>query len=173
MVIDPVSDGGAPEGSTITDVEPNKDGRTQIVDDGLKFTPKPGFIGTTDITFTVTTPSGDEQLTEVSVAVGEEQTVITRGWKPAKRLRPGLNHWGPGTFITNAGQVADVDVQCLRVLRNVSGKPDPKCSVIVGKNGTYISVKVYEPTAVIVTMTAPKKGRYLPLDDEFVYRVNK
>ena len=168
-----MTDGGAPDGSIVTSVEPNKDGRTQIVDDSIRFTPKPGFIGTTDLVFTVTTPAGEEQLTEVSIAVGKEQSVITRGWKPPTKLTQGSNHFGPGTFITNAGQVADVDVQCLRVLRNVSGKPDPQCSVTVGKTGTFINVKVYEPTAVIVTMTAPKKGRYLPLDDEFVYRVDK
>lgn len=173
VVIDPVTDGGVPEGSTVTSVEPNRDGRVQIVDEGVKFTPKPGFIGETDVSFTVTTPEGEEQLTEVSVAVGKEQSVITRGWKAPKKLRPGVNHWGPGTFVTNAGRVAEVDVQCLRILRNISGEPDPKCSVTVGKTGTFINVKVYEPTAVIVTMTAPKKGNYLPLDEEYVYRVDK
>ena len=173
MVIDPVTDGGAPEGSTITSVEPNRDGRVQIVDEGVKFTPKPGFIGETDVTFTVTKPDGEEQLTEVSVAVGKEQSVITRGWKPPKKLKQGSNHFGPGTFITNAGQVAEVEVQCLRVLRNVSGEPDPECSVVVGKTGTFINVKVYEPTAVVVTMTASKKGKYLPLAEEYLYRINK
>ena len=173
VVIDPVTDGGAPEGSTITSVEPNRDGRVQIVDEGVKFTPKPGFIGTTDIAFTVTTPTGVEQPTEVSVAVGKEQSVITRGWRPPKKLTQGSNHFGPGTFVTNAGQVAEVEVECLRILRNVSGKPDPQCSVVVGKTGTFINVKVYEPTAVVVTMTAPKQGRYLPLDEEYLYRVNK
>lgn len=107
VVINPVSDGGVPEGSTITSVEPNRDGRVQIVDDELKFTPKPGFIGVTDITFTVTTPEGDEQLTEVSVAVGKEQTVITR-WTAPKKLKQGVNRFGPGTFITNANQVAKI-----------------------------------------------------------------
>jgi hypothetical protein len=172
VVIDPVSDGGVPEGSTITSVEPNRDGRVQIVNDELKFTPKPGFIGVTEITFTVTTPEGDEQLTEVSVAVGKEQTVVTR-WTAPKRLKQGVNRFGPGTFITNANQVAKVEVECLRILRNISGEPDPKCSVVVGKEGTIINVKVYEPTAVIVKMTAPKKGQYLPLDEEYVYRVDK
>ena len=173
IVIDPVTDGGAPEGSTITSVEPNRDGRVQIVEEGVRFTPKPGFIGETDVTFTVTNPDGNEQLTEVSVAVGKEQSVITRGWKPPKKLRQGSNHFGPGTFITNAGQVAEVEVECLRILRNISGEPDPQCSVVVGKTGTFINVKVYEPTAVVVTMTAPKKGKYLPLDEEYLYRVNK
>ena len=173
VVIDPVTDGGAPEGSTITSVEPNRDGRVQIVEEGVRFTPKPGFIGETDVTFTFSKPDGEEQLTEVSVAVGKEQSVITRGWKPPKKLKQGSNHFGPGTFVTNARQVAEVKVECLRILRNVSGKPDPKCSVVVGKTGTFINVKVYEPTAVVVTMTAPKKGKYLPLDEEYLYRVNK
>ena len=173
VVIDPVTDGGAPEGSTITSVEPNRDGRVQIVEEGVRFTPKPGFIGETGVTFTVTKPDGNEQLTEVSVAVGKEQSVITRGWKPPKRLKQGSNHFGPGTFITNAGQVAEVEVECLRILRNISGEPDPKCSVTVGKTGTFINVKAYEPTAVVVTMNAPKKGKYLPLNEEYLYRVNK
>ena len=172
MVIDPVTDGGAPEGSTITSVEPNRDGRVQIVEEGVRFTPKPGFIGETDVTFTVTKPDGNEQLTEVSVAVGKEQSVITRGWRPPKKLTQGSNHFGPGTFITNAGQEAEVEVECLRILRNVSGEPDPQCSVVVGKTGTFINVKVYEPTAVVVTMSAPSKGKYLPLDEEYLYRVN-
>ena len=43
----------------------------------------------------------------------------------------------------------------------------------VGKNGTYINMRVYEPTSVIVTMTAPKNGKHLPLDEEFAYRVRK
>ena len=43
----------------------------------------------------------------------------------------------------------------------------------VGKNGTYINMRVYEPTSVIVTMTAPKKGKHLRLDEEFAYRVRK
>ena len=173
VVIDPVTDGGAPEGSTITSVEPNRDGRVQIVEEGVRFTPKPGFIGETDVTFTVTKPDGNEQLTEVSVAVGKEQSVITRGWKPPKKLKQGSSRFGPGTFVTNAGQVAEVDVECLRILRNISGEPDPVCSVTVGKTGTFINVKVYEPTAVVVRMTAPQKGRYLPLDEEYLYRVNK
>lgn len=172
IVIDPVTDGGVPEGSTITSVEPNRDGRVQIVDDELKFTPKPGFIGTTDITFTVTTPAGEDQVAEVSVAVGKEQTVITR-WTAPKKLKQGVNRFGPGTFITNANQVAKVEVECLRILRNISGEPDPQCSVVVGKEGTFINVKVYEPTAVVVKMTAPKKGQYLPLDEEYLYRVDK
>ena len=173
VVIDPVTDGGAPEGSTITSVEPNRDGRVQIVEEGVRFTPKPGFIGETDVTFTVTKPDGNEQLTEVSVAVGKEQSVITRGWRPPKKLTQGSNHFGPGTFITNAGQVAEVEVECLRILRNISGEPDPQCSVVVGKTGTFINVKVYEPTAVVVTMSAPSKGKYLPLEEEYLYRVNK
>ena len=172
MVINPVTDGGAPEGSTITSVEPNRDGRVQIIDDELKFTPKPGFIGTTDVVFTVTTPAGDEQLTEVSVAVGNDQTVITR-WTAPKKLKQGSNRFGPGTFVTNANQIVKVEVECLRILRNISGEPDPQCSVVVGKEGTFINVKVYEPTAVVVKMTAPKKGKYLPLDEEYLYRVNK
>lgn len=172
MVIDPVSDGGIPEGSTITSVEPSRDGRVQIVGDEIAFTPKPGFIGETTITFTVTTPEGEDRVSTVKVRVGKDQTVITR-WTAPKKLQQGSNRFGPGTFVTNANQVAKVEVECLRILRNISGKPDPKCSVVVGKEGTFINVKVYEPTAVIVTLTAPKKGQYLPLDQEYTYRVDK
>jgi hypothetical protein len=168
-----VSDGGAPEGSVITDVEPNPDGDVVLDDGDLRFIPKPNFIGETDLTFTVTTPDGDEQRTEVSVAVGKEQSVITRDWSAPDKLKNGSTWFGPGTFVTNAGQVAEVDVECLRTSNNASGKADPQCSVTVGKNGTYINVRVYEPTSVIVTMTAPKKGKYLPLDEEYVYRVRK
>lgn len=172
MIIDPVKDGGVPEGSSITEVEPNRDGRVSVIDDEIAFTPKPGFIGDTVITFTVTTPEGDEQVAEVRVRVGKEQKVITR-WSAPKRLKQGANHFGPGTFMTNANQVAKVQVECLRILRNISGQPDPQCSVVVGKEGTIINVKVYEPTAVVVTLTAPKKGKYLPLDEEYLYRVDK
>lgn len=173
VVIDPVTHGGAPEGSTITDVEPTRAGDVVLDRGKVRFTPLPGFIGVTDLTFTVTRPDGTEQLTEVSVAVGKEQVVITRGWKPPKKLRAGSNRFGPGTFVTNAGQVASVGVACLRILRSISGEPDPECSVVVGKTGTFINVEVYEPTAVVVTMNAPKKGKYLPLTEEYLYRVNQ
>ena len=172
VVIDPVSDGGIPEGSTITSVEPSRDGRVQILDDEIAFTPKPGFIGETVITFTVTTPEGEDRVSTVKVRVGKDQTVVTR-WTAPKKLQQGANRFGPGTFVTNANQVAKVEVECLRILRNISGKPDPKCSVVVGKEGTIINVKVYEPTAVIVKLTAPKKGQYLPLDQAYTYRVDK
>ena len=172
VVIDPVTDGGTPSGSVVTNVEPNDDGKVSVKDGEVVFDPNDGFIGDTEVRFTVVTPDGQEQEAVVTVSVGKEQRIITR-WTAPKRLIDGLNKFGPGTFMTNAMQPAEVGVECLRILRINSGKPDPKCSVVVGKDGTYISVKTYEPTAVIVTLSAPTKGKFRPLDEDFVYRVGK
>ena len=172
VIVDPIADGGAPEGSSITSVEPNRDGRVRVIEDTVQVTPKPGFIGETNLRINVVTPEGEQQRTVVTVAVGTKQTIITR-WTPPRRISEGLTRFGPGTFMTNAGQQARVSVRCERVLKIFTGKPDPKCSVVVGKEGTFIRVRAYETTAVIVKLTAPKRGQYLPLDEEFIYRITK
>jgi len=160
-----------PSGSTITDVDPPKNGTAEVRNGDVIYTPDPGFIGEERISVTVVTPTGETQTTVVTVAVGKEQKIITR-WTPPKKLVNGMNHFAPGTLMTNAMQPVKVSVKCELILRNISGNPAPKCSVIAGKEGTYISVKAYDPTAVIVTLSAPKKGAYRAFTQELVYRVN-
>lgn len=160
-----------PRGSVITDVEEPVNGTADIRNGDVIFTPKPGFIGDETITVTVRTPEGTDQETTVTVSVGKEQTVITK-WSAPKKLVKGTNHFGPGTFITNANQVAKVSAKCSILQKWVSPNPDPVCTVTVGKEGTYINVKVYEPTVVEVMLTAPKKGNYKPMKQSYVYRVN-
>jgi hypothetical protein len=160
-----------PQGSTITSVDPPKNGTAKVVDGDIVYTPKDSFRGEEKITVVVVTPTGDTQDVTVTVAVGKEQKVITR-WTAPKKLKPGMNHFGPGTFMTNANQMATVEVNCSIIKRWVSPNPDPKCSVVAGKEGTYIDITVYEPTAVEVVISAPKKGKYAPMEQKYVYRVN-
>lgn len=160
-----------PKGSVITDVEEPVNGTADIRNGDVIFTPKPGFIGEETIKVIVRTPEGTEQETTVTVSVGKEQTVITK-WSAPKKLVKGTNRFGPGTFITNANQVAKVSAKCTILQKWVSPNPDPVCTVTVGKEGTYINVKVYEPTAVEVVLSAPKKGNYKPMKQSYVYRVN-
>ena len=160
-----------PPGSTITDVEQPRNGTAEVRDGEILYTPDRGFRGEERITVIVTTPEGTTEEVVVKVVVGTEQKVITR-WTAPKKLVPGVNRFGPGTFMTNAGQVAKVTAKCSILRRMISDNPPPKCSVIVGKEGTLIDVTVYEPTGIEVTLSAPKKGKYAPLKDTYLYRVS-
>jgi len=160
-----------PRGSVITDASDPDNGTVEVRDGDVIYTPKPGFIGDETITVIVRTPEGTEQEATVTVSVGKAQTIITK-WTAPKKLVNGSNRFGPGTFITNAGQVAKVSAKCSILQKWVSPNPDPVCSVVAGKEGTYINVKVYEPTAVTVMLSAPKKGGYKPMKETYVYRVN-
>jgi hypothetical protein len=162
---------GVPQGSTITAVDPPKNGTAKVVDGTVIYTPKESFIGEEKISLVVLTPAGDTQDVVVTVAVGKEQKVVTR-WTAPKKLKPGMNQFGPGTFMTNAGQIAKVSADCSIIRKWVSPNPSPTCEVLAGKEGTYIDVTVYEPTEVEVTLTAPKKGKYAPLEDTYTYRIN-
>ncbi len=162
---------GVPQGSTVTAVDPPQNGTAKVVDGTVIYTPKEGFIGEEKISVAVLTPAGETQDVVVTVAVGKEQKVITR-WTAPKKLKPGINQFGPGTFMTNAGQVAKVSADCSIIRKWNSPNPSPKCEVIAGKEGTYIDVSVYEPSVVEVTLTAPQKGKYAPLEETFTYRVN-
>ena len=162
---------GVPSGSTITSVDPPGNGTAKVVNGDVVYTPKDGFRGEERLTVEVLTPTGETKDVTVTVAVGKEQKVITR-WTAPKKLTAGMNHFGPGTFMTNANQVAEVAVNCTIIKRWVSPNPDPDCTVVAGKEGTYIDVTVYEPTAVEVLITAPKKGKYAPMEQKYVYRVN-
>jgi hypothetical protein len=162
---------GVPQGSTITAVDPPKNGTAKVVDGTVIYTPKESFIGEEKISLVVLTPAGDTQDVVVTVAVGKEQKVVTR-WTAPKKLKPGMNQFGPGTFMTNAGQIAKVSADCSIIRKWISPNPSPTCEVLAGKEGTYIDVTVHEPTVVEVTLTAPKKGKYAPLEDTYTYRVN-
>lgn len=170
-MIEPKDIPGVPPGSTITDVEEPRNGTVEIRDGEIIYTPDRGFRGEERISVTVTTPEGTTKQVVLTVVVGSEQKVITR-WTAPKTLKVGTNRFGPGTFVTNAGQVATVDVKCSILRRMISDNPPPKCSVIAGKEGTLISLSVYEPTGVEVTLSAPKKGKYAPLDTSYFYRVS-
>jgi len=160
-----------PSGSTITSVDPPGNGTAKVVNGDVVYTPKDGFRGEERLTVEVLTPTGEIKDVTVTVAVGKEQKVITR-WTAPKKFTPGMNLFGPGTFMTNANQVAAVAVNCTIIKRWVSPNPDPECTVVAGKEGTYIDITVYEPTAVEVLITAPKKGKYAPMEQKYVYRVN-
>ncbi len=155
----------------ITSVEEPDNGTVVLRGGDVIFTPTPGFIGEEKITVIVRTPEGTEQETTVTVSVGKEQTVITK-WTAPKKLTSGSNRFGPGTFITNANQVAKVSASCSILQKWVSPNPKPVCAITVGKEGTFINVKVYEPTMVEVVLSAPKKGTYKPMKQKYVYRVN-
>lgn len=158
-------------GSTITDVTPPKNGSAEVRDGDVIYTPNDKFRGEERIAVQVLTPTGETIETTVVVVVGKEQKIVT-DWTAPKRLKPGMNWFGPGTFMTNANQPAKVTATCSILLRKVSDNPPPVCDVVAGKEGTYINVKVYEPTGIEVKITAPKKGKYRPLEQKFLYRVN-
>ena len=162
---------GVDPGSTITDVTPPKNGSAEVRDGDVIYTPNDKFRGEERIAVQVLTPTGETIETTVVVVVGKEQKIVT-DWTAPKRLKPGMNWFGPGTFMTNANQPAKVTATCSILLRKVSDNPPPVCDVVAGKEGTYINVKVYEPTGIEVKITAPKKGKYRPLEQKFLYRVN-
>lgn len=155
----------------MTDVVPPKNGSAEVVDGGIIYTPKDSFRGEETISVVVLTPQGETETVAVTVAVGKEQSIITR-WTAPKRLKPGMNWFGPGTFMTNTNQMATVSAECSILQRKVSTNSAPTCTVVAGKEGTYIDVKVYEPTGVEVTISAPAKGKYRPLKETYFYRVN-
>ena len=160
-----------PQGSTITAVDPPQNGTAKVVDGTVIYTPKDSFRGEEKISVVVLTSAGDTQDVVVTIAVGKEQKVVTR-WAAPNKLKPGVNHFGPGTFMTNAGQAAKVSADCSIIRKWNSPNPSPTCEVLAGKEGTYIDVTVYEPTLVEITLSAPKNGKYAPLEETFTYRVN-
>jgi hypothetical protein len=137
----------------------------------VTYTPNDNFRGEDQIAVAVVTPQGQTQQVVVAVGVGKKQKLITQ-WSAPKRLKQGMNWFGPGTFMTNAHQMATVSADCSALLRVAAGKPAPSCTVIAGKEGTYIDIKVYEPTGIEVTISASKKGKYAPLEEKFFYRVS-
>ena len=152
-------------------MEQPKNGTAEIRNGDLIYTPAEDFRGEERISVVIQTPEGTTETVKVTVAVGKEQTLAT-DWTAPKRLKPGVHQFGPSTFITNANQAAKVSVTCSIIKKWVSPNPAPVCEVVPGKGGTYLSLTVYEPTFVEVTLKAPKKGKYRPMEEKYSYRVN-
>jgi hypothetical protein len=71
--------------------------------------------------------------------------------------------------ITNAKQIASVTVECSPMSRSKFTGDLVYCHV-KRKNGG-VSITVTAPMSVKVTVSAPAKGRYLPLNEVTDYRV--
>lgn len=131
------------------------------------YTPNNGFVGKDEITVIVTERDGSSQAIVVPVVIGEAQTAESLAL-PAS-LKIGTNVLTTKPVITNAKQIATVSVSCTPLSRSKLTGDLVYCQVTRKKGG--VSVTVNAPMSVKVSVSAPAKGKYLPLNENVSYRV--
>lgn len=156
-----------PTDSVISDVEKPKNGDAVVTNGEVIYTPNDGFIGTDKVTVIVTDRDGNSQAIIVPVVVGDEQTAVNLALPTA--LKIGTTVLTTKPVVTNAKQIATVSVACAPLTRTKITGDLVYCHVTRKRGG--VSVTVTAPMSVTVSVTAPAKGHYLPLDVTANYRV--
>lgn len=171
QVIDVIAESGADPASTITEVDEPRHGSAVIEGSTVVYTPDPGFIGADLVVSTVTEPDGSEVKVRSQVSTGLVQRTTAALGLPA------AVHAGRTTTLvdhpvrTNAGQRATVRARCVPVTRmQVSGG---FTGCVVTRDGARVMVTVAgsSPYRVRVTVTAGRKGDYLPYSLTRAYTV--
>lgn len=151
----------------ITDVEKPTNGDAVVTNGEVIYTPNDGFVGKDEVTVIITDREGNSQAVVVPVVIGDEQTAP--GLVLPTALKPGTTVLISEPVITNAKQIARVSVACTPLARaRLTG--DLVYCQVSRRNGS-VSVTVTAPVSVKVSVTAPAKGRYLPLETVASYRV--
>ena len=157
----------APADAVISDVQQPKNGDAVVSNGEVIYTPNNGFVGKDEITVIVTERDGSSQAIVVPVVIGEAQTAESLAL-PAS-LKIGTNVLTTKPVITNAKQIATVSVSCTPLSRSKLTGDLVYCQVTRKKGG--VSVTVNAPMSVKVSVSAPAKGKYLPLNENVSYRV--
>ena len=153
-------------GSTITGAGDPDHGTVVVRDGDVIYTPEPGYVGPVEIPVTITDRDGAVTKTVITLNVGEKQTALL---DLPDELRIGPNVLLAKPVVTNARQRADVAVECTPTFRLGKAGGAPLC--ITKRSGGRTIVEVNAPAKVTVTVTAPAKGTYGPLEVTKTYRV--
>ena len=153
-------------GNTITDAGDPDHGTVVVREGDVIYTPEPGYVGPVEIPVTITDRQGGTTKTVITLNVGEEQA-LRAGLPDA--LVIGSNVLFARPAVTNARQRADVTVECSPIYRLGKAGGAPLC--ITSRSGGRTVVEVNAPAKVTVTVTAPAKGQYGPLDVTRSYKV--
>ena len=157
----------APADAVISDVEKPKNGEAVVTNGEVVYTPNNGFVGTDAVTVILTDRDGNSQAIVVPVVIGDTQTAVNLSLPSS--LSIGTTVLTKKPVITNAKQIASVTVECAPMSRSKFTGDLVYCHV-KRKNGG-VSITVTAPMSVKVTVSAPAKGRYLPLNEVTDYRV--
>jgi hypothetical protein len=157
----------APADSVISDVEKPRNGDAVVTNGEVIYTPNDGFVGTDAVTVILTDRDGNNQAIVVPVLIGDVQTADSLALPTS--LKIGTNVLTTKPVVTNAKQIATVSVSCTPLTRSKFTGDLVYCQVSRKKGG--VSVTVNAPMSVKVTVSAPAKGRYLPLSENVSYRV--
>jgi hypothetical protein len=157
----------APVDAVISDVEKPKNGEAVVTNGEVVYTPNNGFVGTDAVTVILTDRDGNSQAIVVPVVIGDTQTAVNLSLPSS--LSIGTTVLTKKPVVTNAKQIASVSVECSPMSRSKFTGDLVYCHV-KRKNGG-VSITVTAPMSVKVTVSAPAKGRYLPLNEVTDYRV--
>jgi hypothetical protein len=157
----------APVDAVISDVEKPKNGEAVVTNGEVVYTPNNGFVGTDAVTVILTDRDGNSQAIVVPVVIGDTQTAVNLSLPSS--LSIGTTVLTKKPVITNAKQIASVTVECSPMSRSKFTGDLVYCHV-KRKNGG-VSITVTAPMSVKVTVSAPAKGRFLPLNEVTDYRV--
>lgn len=170
-VIDVITSSGSDPEATISRVDQPRNGTAEIKDNTVVYTPDPGFIGRDLITTYIKEPSGETTVVRTTIATGLEQKPTKPLGLPSSitpnRTVTLIDH----TVRTNAGQNATVKAECRALTRMAPAGGFSGCIVTRDGDSVMVTVTGETPYRVIVTLTAPAKGDYLPYADARSYTV--
>lgn len=162
-----------PEGSgtpDVTDVR-NPDHGTAVIKDGeVVYTPDPGFIGRDTVTVEIIDRDGTVKEVTIEVLVGRTQEPTSPFALPAT-LQAGTNVILTSPIRTNAGQVVRVSALCAARVRVTAFGDVRLCSVSTSGGRTVLTVASGFRVGVVLTLSAPKSGQYLPYRESKAYVV--
>ena len=159
-----------PAGAEPTQVTQPDNGKAQINNGEISYTPEKGFVGTDEFTVTFTQKDGSETAVVVTVSVGKEQVPTPAITLPVKLVN-GTNLLLAKQVVTNAGNTVKVSATCSPLAR-MQPRGDVRACVVVKQGlSTYLRITTDEPIGVTVNLTAPAVGKYSAYKQVKVYFV--
>ena len=159
-----------PAGAEPTQVTQPDNGKAQINNGEISYTPEKGFVGTDEFTVTFTQKDGSETAVVVTVSVGKEQVPTPAITLPVKLVN-GTNLLLAKQVVTNAGNTVKVSVTCSPLARMQPRGDVRACVVVKQGSSTYLHITTDEPIGVTVNLTAPAVGKYIAYKQVKVYFV--
>ena len=159
-----------PAGAEPTQVTQPDNGKAQINNGEISYTPEKGFVGTDEFTVTFTQKDGSETAVVVTVSVGKDQVPTPAITLPVKLVN-GTNLLLAKQVVTNAGNTVKVSATCSPLAR-MQPRGDVRACVVVKQGlSTYLRITTDEPIGVTVNLTAPAVGKYSAYKQVQVYFV--
>lgn len=159
-----------PAGAEPTQVTQPDNGKAQINNGEISYTPEKGFVGTDEFTVTFTQKDGSETAVVVTVSVGKEQVPTPAITLPVKLVN-GTNLLLAKQVVTNAGNVVKASVTCSPLARTQPRGDVRACVIFKQGSSTYLRISTGEPIGVTVNLTAPAVGKYSAYKKVQVYFV--